>query len=451
MSFNVQFLGASGTVTGSCYLVTTDTSKFLIDCGMYQGPDVEARNLDDFDFDPSTIDFVLLTHAHLDHIGLLPKLVRHGFAGKIYATMHSVQIGTIILLDAAKIQENNFTQGRPWQFAGKVEMIYDTKDAEQTLTMFNSVNLNETFSPVDGVEVKYVHAGHILGAASLEIKINGEVIVFSGDIGRTEHVLIGGFDPTHQLDAKYIVMESLYGGEYHPKRKESVAEMMQIVQKTLSRGGSVFIPTFAVQRTQELLNDFKIAKESGALGKDVPVWLDSPMAQEVTRIYGSALDHTEDSLFNFPNLGYVKHARQSARISKRPGQIILAGSGMANGGRILQHLAHNLGNKKNSVIFVGYQAEATLGRSLVEGAKSIQIDGLNVEVGAEIHYLHGFSAHGDTNDYKAWIGRYYNDGLSKVFLVHSEPERAKAMKDIFESEGKDHPYIPSWKETITLD
>ncbi|MBL8015191.1 MAG: MBL fold metallo-hydrolase, partial [Candidatus Doudnabacteria bacterium] len=227
-------------------------------------------------------------------------------------------------------------------------------------------------------------------------------------------------------------------------------ELINAVNETLERGGSVFIPCFAVQRTQELLNDFKLAKQSGALGSDVPVWLDSPMAQRVTQIYHEALDHAEDSLFDFEELHWVSNFRQSQKISRRPGQIIMAGSGMADGGRILEHLVTNLGNSKNTVIFVGYQAEGTIGRQLVDGVKEIVVEDKLVQVRAKIVHLTGFSAHGDTNDYIAWVKRYNSPRLKKIMLVHAEPESAEALKQRFEQEGIDHPHIPQRFEEISL-
>ncbi len=450
MAISIQFMGAAKTVTGSCYLVTVDDLKFIVDCGMYQGPDVEQRNLLPFEFDASEVDFVLLTHTHIDHSGMLPKLTKHGFRGPIYATLHTVQLATILMLDSAKIQESNYREAIPWKHAGVVQLVYNTEDAQRTIGQLKTISMGESFNPAEGVNVKYVHAAHVLGAASIEIETQGKKIVFSGDIGRVNHDLIGGFDLDYRAEPDYVVMEALYGGQHHPKRPESVAEMMRFINEILADGGSVFIPCFAVQRTQELLNDFKIAKQSGVIAADVPVWLDSPMAQRVTEVYTAALDHGEESLFYFPELRYVKTFKQSQKITKKPGQIIIAGSGMADGGRIMFHLAANLSNKKNGVCFVGYQAEATLGRELTTGAKTITIEEKVVGVRAQIKQFFGFSAHGDTDDYLAWIKRYKSDKLKQIYLVHAEPERAEALKVEFEKDGIDHPYIPDWKEKVEL-
>jgi metallo-beta-lactamase family protein len=451
MAISITFLGAAHTVTGSCYLVEGDGLKFLIDCGMFQGPDVEIRNLQDFDFDASEIDFVLLTHTHIDHAGMLPKLVRHGFKGEIFATYHTIQLANILLLDSAKIQENNYREGIPWKHAGVIDLAYDTGDAQVTIGSFRPVKFDEVFSPRAGLNVTYRKAAHVLGAASIELELEGKKVVFSGDIGRHNHELIGEFDLDYKAEVDYVVMEALYGGEYHPERREAVNEMIKIIRETLENGGSAFIPAFAVQRTQELLHDIKIAKQSGALPADTPVWLDSPMAQAVTRIYQAALDHGEESIFDSEGLRYVRKYKESEKMSKTPGQIVIAGSGMADGGRILSHLSRNLKNKRNSVIFVGYQAEGTIGRALVEGAKQIKIDGIPVDVKAQIHQVRGFSAHGDTNDYLKWIRRYLSPKLKHIYLVHAEVERAEALSAKFKEEGIDHPSVPDWKEKVVLE
>jgi metallo-beta-lactamase family protein len=448
--FKVTFIGATETVTGSCYLIETDTTKFIVDCGMYQGPEAEYRNMEAFPFNPNEVDFMLLTHAHLDHVGLIPKLVRHGFNGPIYATLHSAQIGEIIMRDSAKIQENNYSEGIAWKFTGKVALIYNTHDAENAVEQFRVVNPGEEFVPADGITIKPVTAGHILGAVSFEIEYQGKVVVFSGDIGRFNQDLIEGFSHEYKREVDYVVMEALYGGKIHPARHESVGEMMGIIRETLERGGSAYVPCFAVQRTQEILNDLKIAKSSGALADDVPVWLDTPMGQKVTRIYSSALDHTEDSKFNFPGLNYIQKHKKSEAISKLKGQIVISGSGMAEGGRILNHIRANISNPLNSFIFVGYQAEQTLGRALVEGAKNIMLDGMPLEVKAKIVHLQGFSAHGDANDYETWVKRYDTEKLKRIFFVHCEFDAARDLKKQFEDKKLDHPYIPRRAEVVEL-
>ncbi len=451
MSFSIKFLGATRTVTGSNFLVEADDVKFLVDMGMYQGPTVEERNFEPLDFNPEEIDFVLLTHAHLDHTGLLPKLFRHGYRGDVYATLHTAQIAEIIMRDSAKIQENNYAEGIPWKFSKRVELVYDAKDADDAVHALKVVNYDEEFEPVPGVKVTARVAGHILGAATYEVEYNGKVVVFSGDIGRLNQDLIEGFDTNYKREVDYVLMESLYGGETHPNRAESVNELVRIIKETIERGGTAYIPCFAVQRTQEILNDLKLAKQGGALPEDLPVWLDSPMAQRVTDIYSAALDHSQESNFNFPGLGFVRHHRKSQKLSKKRGQVVIAGSGMAEGGRILMHIMNNISDEKNSFIFVGYQAEKTLGRALIEGETQVEVDETQVQVKAGIYHLRGFSAHGDTNDYVHWLKRYNTPRLKKTFLIHAEMDRADRMRDHMKDISLDHPYIPDRGEKVELE
>lgn len=452
---SIEFFGAAKTVTGSNYLVKTDLGNFVVDCGMFQGEDVERLNLDPIAYNTKDVHFALLTHSHIDHSGMMPKLVKAGFEGKIYATINTIQITSELLLDSAKLQENAYQRGENYGKYTQVKaLVYNTKDAMQTINQFSAVEFDKTFEPIPGIKVTYILAGHILGAASIMVEVEDEGttkrIAFSGDIGRINSPLIPTFDSNYRFEADYVLMESLYGGQIHVDRHESANRLITIIKETIDNGGSAFIPCFAVQRAQEVLNDIKKAKMGGALGNDLPVWLDSPLAQRVTSIYNKSLQHTEDSPFDFPNLIYVKKFKQSAGLSKQTRQVVLAGSGMADGGRIMNHLMTTLENKKNSVIFVGYQAEGTLGRELVEGAKKVLIGTKAVNVNAQIHQLEGFSAHGDTNDYTEWLKRFTNPKLKQIYLVHAEPDRAEALKTHFEQMGINNCYIPSMKETVQL-
>lgn len=452
---SIEFFGAAKTVTGSNYLVKTDNFTFVVDCGMFQGEDVEHINLEDFEYDPSQVDFALLTHAHIDHCGALPKLVRHGFEGSIYATYNTIQLCTELLMDSAKLQENAYTKG---EFFGKYTqikgMMYNTKDAISTIEKFRSIDYLEEFYPVEGIKVRFFRAGHILGAASIEVKIQDEgkekTIIFSGDIGRVQSPLIETFDNTFDSDPDYVLMESLYGGEYHADRTKSANDLVEIINDVTKNNGNVFIPCFAVQRTQEVLNDLKHAKESGHLDNETPVWLDSPLAQRVTKIYSQALDDRNSGLFNFKNLIYVRKYKQSVKLASKQGNVIIAGSGMADGGRIMGHLTTGLSSSKNAVVFVGFQAEGTLGRQLVEGAKKVTIGTKTINVKAKIHHLEGFSAHGDTGDYVAWLNKFKSDNLKKVILIHAEEERSIAMKSKLEELGFDNCHIPALKEKLTI-
>ncbi len=453
---SIEFCGAAKTVTGSNYYVKTEKGAFVVDCGMFQGPEVEHLNLEPLEYDASNVQFALLTHAHIDHSGMLPKLKKAGFNGPIYATPHTIQLSTELLLDSAKLQENAYEKG---EFYGRYSniraMVYSTKDATDTIALFKGVHLNDEFEPVQGIKVKYIEAGHILGSASIEVTIEDEgkskKIIFSGDIGRKKSHIIDTFDPDYKAEADIVIMESLYGGEIHPDRDESAAQLVEIIKSTINQRGNVYIPSFAVQRVQEVLNDLKYAKEHGNLGKDIAVWLDSPLAQRVTAIYTAALQTTERDLFNFEGLKYVMKYRQSQKLGKTQGQVIMAGSGMADGGRIVEHLTTGLSNPKNTVIFVGFQAEGTLGREIVEGAKKVVIGKNTVAVNAKIVQLKGFSAHGDTNDYTEWLKRFLGQNLKKIYLIHAEPVRAAALKTHFETNyNLNNCYIPSMKEVVTI-
>ncbi|GAB4285739.1 MAG: MBL fold metallo-hydrolase [Candidatus Dojkabacteria bacterium] len=452
----IEFHGAAKTVTGSNYIVRTPHADFFVDCGMFQGPDVEHRNLEEYSYNPADLDFGLLTHAHIDHSGMLPKLYKGGFRGPIYATNHTIQISQLLLEDSGKIQENNFRRGEPYgKYTNKVAMVYNTFDSEQTNQLFKAVRFDEEFEPVPGIKIKYIIAGHVLGAASIEIEIDDEgtkkKIVFSGDIGRQKSPLIPTFDPNYKSEADYVVMESLYGGKIHPNRDDNVREMIEIINKTLERGGNVFIPSFSVQRSQEILHDLKLAQDRGSLAKDQPVWLDSPLSQRVSYIYLTALQSTPENIFMFDSLKFVKQYRQSQGLTRKKGQIIIAGSGMADGGRILNHFEHGLPNRKNTVIFVGYQAEGTLGREIVDGAQEVVIGKTKVKVNADIHFFEGFSAHGDGEDYYIWLKRFESPRLKKVFLVHAEEDRAEDFDKTLDGKGIMNTYIPDWKEAVVLD
>lgn len=461
---SIQFLGAAGTVTGSCYLVTDGTTKFLIDCGMFQGPDIESRNAEPWPFNAAEIDFVLLTHAHIDHSGLLPKLTRHGFRGQIYATPRTVAITNLLLLDSAKIQEINEAEGKILDgVATHVAKYYDTKDAEKTISMFRSADFNEPFIPVKGVKIEFIRAGHILGAASIIIEMDGKRFVFSGDIGRAKETTIQTFDPADKREVDFVVMESLYGGKEHPTRESSVYEMMEEVKETTRKGGNVMIAAFAVQRSQDLLLDFKNAKLAGALARDLPVYIDSPLAAKVTDIYVDAfsdliLDNARlfsnfdpQSPYDFPGMIPVRTSKFSRKLKSIKGAVIVAGSGMVNGGRILGHVVNHMTKPKNELILTGFQAEETYGRLLSEGAKELMIDGKPVTIAGKVKHLEGFSAHGDQSDLMLWLQRYNSPRLKNIMLVHTEADRAAAFSASVKTAGfKANIAVPQWREVIKI-
>lgn len=447
MAISIKFLGAAETVTGSSFLVKGAGVSFIVDCGMFQGKEVEDRNNEDFDFDPKEIDFVIITHAHIDHIGLLPKLVKQGFSGPIYATSETISIAYHLLLDAAKIQEKNFQKGL------SVAELYNTTDALKTIDQFRAVAYEKVFASEMGVDVKFKHVGHVAGAASVFAKVEGKTIVFSGDIGRSDHPFLFSFEDSEDLgsddDVSYIVMEALYGGEAHQSREETEKLFLDQVVSTLEGNGNVMIPAFALQRTQEILNILKRAYLDRVLPSKYVTYLDSPLAIKVTEEYSrinfsGGINGSE--LFKFDRFRFVESAGKVIRRDRNP-KIIIAGSGMCHGGRILGHLRNGLPRANNSVMIVGYQAEDTLGRELVDGAKEVVINNKKVKVNAKINRFYGFSAHADTNDLDLWLKKYNTGSLKKVFLVHSETQRAQAYKRIHRDISM---YIPSWKEEVVL-
>ena len=445
----LTFLGAAKTVTGSCYLVEHESTKILIDCGMFQGMDVEYLNHENFKFNAKEINYVILTHAHIDHSGLLPKLVKYGFRGKIYLTPPSSALSNLLLLDAAKIQELNERSTRVYSEAMPLAIksgLYNTDDALNTMVKFYSVPFAERFKIKEGLEFTFIPAGHILGAASVFLEFAGKKLLFSGDIGRENQSLVKGYYSfsVEQYRPDYVIMESLYGGERHVPREQTAQEFLDIINDTLQRNGNVIVPSFAVQRTQELLEIFNIALLKNELKDNVQIYLDSPLAIAVTKLYTSSSEFLNDDFimnysniehrFQFDQLHFITHYRRSLKLANKLGVIIIAGSGMADGGRIVSHLRNNLGNGINSVIFVGYQAEGTLGRTLVDGAKKVVIREKSVAVKAEIHYLRGFSAHADDPTLRVWLKRFDLADLQKIFLVHADPERSAILKSELEQD-----------------
>lgn len=460
----ISFLGAAETVTGSCYLLENGQHKILIDCGMFQGIDVYHRNFENFAFDPKDIDFVVLTHAHMDHSGLLPKLVRHGFSGKIFLTPPSAQLAEILLLDAAKIQEINYHQGNSEDGgAGQTDIIYTTFDSLNTIAAFTSIDFDNEVEVTKDVKIRFFKAGHILGAASVIIEISGQRVVFSGDLGRKNESIIESFYPfpedLGELD--YVVMESLYGGVIHQDRKEAADELVELVRETIDNGGNVVVPSFAVHKTQELLELFKIAFENNRLNSDIKIVLDSPLAIRATSIYennttyykpvkSEMTESTLKNLLRFPNLKIMRTHKQSLKSAIKDRSVFIAGSGMAEGGRVIRHLINNLPGANNTVVFVGYQAEGTKGRELLEKPPTILLDGKMVKVKAQIRRIEGFSSHGDNSDLLLWLENLNAKRLKKVFLTHADVERSEAFAKQISTKNY-NPYLPKWKEVVELN
>lgn len=445
----IRFCGAATGVTGSCHLLSTDKHKILLDCGMFQGGKaMDALNHDAFPFNPAEIDCVVISHAHIDHCGRLPLMVKQGFKGDIYASDATADLLPVMLRDSGHIHEQDATwQSKRNMRAGKspVEPLYTVNDAEATLGLIRAVRYDQLLEINDQMKIVFNDAGHILGSAIIEVfcEENGRQtkLVFSGDIGMSARPILE--DPTVIHKADYLVMESTYGNRLHESNAASINRLLNIAVQTTARGGNVVIPSFAVGRTQELLYELnKVYDGTGPMHealKDVPVYVDSPMAAEATEIFknnAQAYDEETrgyiirgDHPLDFKNLRFTGTSSESQAINfdNRP-KIIISASGMCDAGRIRHHLKHNLWGKNNSVVFVGYQAEGTLGRRLIQGEKTVTLFGEQIDVAAEIHSLEGFSGHADRDALYAWLCGFEKKP-KKIFLVHGEPESKQAFAD----------------------
>lgn len=434
----ITFIGATHEVTGSCYYLEAAGKKFLVDCGMEQGPDYYENQ--DIPVKGSDLDFVLLTHAHMDHSGNLPAIYAKGFQGPIYATQATCHLCDIMLRDSAHIQMFEAEwRNRKGRRQGKPEFVpaYTMEDAMGVIQNFVPCPYEKNIKPAEGISVRFVDAGHLLGSASIEITIQEDgkekKIVFSGDIGNLNQPLIK--DPVYLHDADYVVMESTYGDRSHGERPDYVAMLTEVIQHTFDRGGSVVIPSFAVGRTQEMLYFIRQIKEEGRVhGHDnFKVYVDSPLANEATTIFNEHIydcfDEEAMALVKkginplmFPGLKTSITSDDSKAINfDEDCKVIISASGMCDAGRIKHHLKHNLWNPNNTILFVGYQAIGTLGRALIEGATEVKLFGETVSVGAEIRQMPGISGHADVNGLLTWI-RAFKEKPTKVFVTHGDDE-----------------------------
>ena len=457
--------GAARQVTGSCHLVRTESASVLVDCGLLQGGrELAEENAAEFGFEASGVDVLLLTHAHLDHCGRIPLLVKRGFKGRIVCTAATRELARLVLADAAGLQEEDARRAqRHGRRAGEsAAPLYTLADAFHAMDYFDgSVEYGARLEVAPGVHATFVDAGHILGSASilLELEDAGErrSVFFSGDIGNPGRPLLRDpqAPPTHP---DYVVMETTYGDRDHRDWQASYEELVQAVADTLARGGNVIVPTFALERAQELLYVLARAVEQRRLPRHLPVFLDSPMAISATEIFlryprclrpdFAARLHGSDPL-RLPGLRLTREAAESMAINTiRGGAVIMAGSGMCSGGRVRHHLRHNLGNQSNSVVFVGFAAQGTLARRIIDGARQVRLFDQDIEVRARIHTINGFSAHAGSSELLAWLkgcGR-----TRKVFLVHGDPDTAmQAFARRLEPLGIAHQ-IPGDGEPILL-
>ena len=453
MGMKIKFLGAATSVTGSCHLLTTEKSKILLDCGMFQGnDDLDELKWQPFDFDPAEMDFVLISHAHIDHSGRIPLLVKRGFNGKIYCSDATADLLNVMLRDSAYIQEKETEwQNNKNQRAGRplVEPLYTVKDAERALRHIEPVLYDQLLDASEDVKVVFNDAGHILGSSIIElfIKENGDPskLVFTGDLGMRNKPILR--DPTIIKKADFVIMEATYGDRVHEENSASIDCLVEIVLKTIRRGGNVIIPSFAVGRTQELIYLFNRFYEENEECREVldkiMVYVDSPMATSATEVFRRNAqvfdEETKAYILNgnnpldFKNLKFTRTSEDSKALNMDPEpKIIISASGMCEAGRIKHHLKHNLWNPKSSIVFVGYQSVGTLGRSIVDGDKQVSIFGERIQVEAEIYNLQGFSGHADRDQLLEWVG-----GLQRppheIFLIHGEEDAKKGLAESIRS------------------
>ncbi len=462
----VTCLGAAGTVTGSNYLVETPTGEqVLVDCGLFQGGRLlEMRNWMDWGFEPDRIDTLFLTHAHIDHSGRIPKLVKDGFTGKILTSRPTTELCEIMLLDSAHIQEMDAEwQSRKNKRKGQKEIqpLYTIDDAKKSLPHLKSVERDELISVSDGVKIRLKNAGHILGSSILEMWVKdggGEIkIVFSGDLGKANQLILK--EAARIFKADYLFVESTYGNRLHKPLKDSKQELLEAINFAVSNNEKVIIPSFAVERTQEVLYILGEFYRKGEL-PEIPIYLDSPLAIKATEIFRKNKEFYDKEVleiiesgfdpFSLPTLQYTPTTKDSIAINEQKGSaLIIAGNGMCTAGRIKHHLKHNLWREGASIVIVGFQAQGTTGRQIVEGRKTVKIFREDVAVNARVFTIGGFSSHADQKDLLDWVGNF-KDSKPKVFAIHGEPESSKALADkIRESFGLE-THVPKWKETLFL-
>jgi len=436
----IVFHGAAGTVTGSCTELSCNGRKLLVDCGLFQGSrSLERLNFDPFRFRPEAVEGLLLTHAHIDHSGLLPRLAGKGFCGPVWCTTPTRDLLVYMLADSARLQENEAAQRnrrRDRADEPSVEPLYTAEDVELALSLVRPTPLSEWFEPAPGFRARFWNAGHILGSASIEVEAGGVSLLFSGDLGPSEKRLQPPSQAPSGLD--YVLCESTYGDR---DREDMGAEdrrslLAREVAAAFARGGNLIVPIFAVERAQELLVDLALLFDAGTLPVR-PVFIDSPLATRITSVFaGGHLPGTGDGdIFRHRAFHYVDSTAESIRLNHVSGAVILAGSGMCEGGRVRHHLIHNLGRADSSVLFVGYQAKGTLGRSIVDGAKRVRISGHDVAVRAHIARIDSYSAHADRQDILAWIAQR-KPIAGGLFLNHGEASAFESLRQALEPEQR---------------
>jgi metallo-beta-lactamase family protein len=444
----LQFFGAAECVTGSCHMLKIQGKTILLDCGLYQGKDQGDGNNKSFQFNPSDIDLVILSHAHIDHSGRIPLLYKNGFKGEILCTKATKELCEVMLPDSGHIQEMEVqwkNKKRKRRGLELEEALYSSKDAEECLELFKSYSYDEEIKPFHGITIKFKDAGHLLGSAIVELQLQEKEgipvnLVYSGDLGNYNIPLIN--DPTFIDKADYLIIESTYGDKIHNSFQDVLKELANIVKETFDKGGNVVIPSFAVGRTQEVIYALNKYFEEDMV-KNCSVYVDSPLAEKATKIFANNRDifdweakefeKYDKNILDFQGLIFTHSAEESMKLNEvQNGAVILSTSGMCDAGRIKHHLKHNLWRKENSIVFVGYQAEGTLGREILDGNKMVRIFGEDISVAASIYNLQGLSGHADRNGLINWVENI-KVKPKKIFLVHGDINTQKSFKELLDS------------------
>jgi len=461
----ISFHGAAGEVTGSRHLLETDKGSLLLDCGMFQGhrSDAERKNRE-FSFPPASVDAVLLSHAHIDHCGLLPSLYRDGCSGPLYATPGTAEIAGIMLADSARLQESDAKFYNKVHAAERltIEPLYREEDALLALSHLQPKDYNADFTPLPGVTARFLNSGHVLGAALTQLDIDSaggrRRLLYTGDLGRREGLLMES--PAVPKEVDYLVVETTYGGRTHEKISDAGAKLGEVIKRAVKSGGKIIVPSFALERTQELVFILDRLFREKAI-PEIPVYVDSPMAISLTEIFNKRRDdfsfddkfkayaRMDGDPFGFDYIRYLRETSESKAINNKKGpMLIISASGMCEGGRVLHHLRNNIGGEENIVLLVGYQAQGTLGRRLQDGQKKVKIFGFEHDVVASIETMHFFSSHADHGDIVSFVKAA--KPASGVFLVHGDPEARAALTEALSKEGIQNIKSPNMGEEFEL-
>jgi metallo-beta-lactamase family protein len=464
----LSFLGAAQNVTGSKYRFEANNVRILVDCGLYQERELQGRNWEAFPVPPSTIDAVLLTHAHIDHCGFLPKLVREGFTGKIYGTVATDEISEIMLLDSAKLQQEDAEfkmkrhqrEGRRGPFPEAP--LYTTEDAQNVFPLFSGIPYERKLAIGDGIEVSFHEAGHVLGSSMIKIVVRQgneqRIIIFSGDIGSRNKPILR--DRTTFEEADYVVVESTYGDRLHEKPGDIGNHLAEVISSTYKLGGNIIVPSFALERSQEILYYLNELQDENRIPL-LTVFVDSPMTSSITEVFKrhpelydeemTELMRQHKSPFDFPGLKMVQTVEESKEINKTAGtNMIIAGSGMCTGGRIKHHLVANISRRESTVLFVGYQAVGTLGRYIVDGARKVRILGQEHPVRARIAQIQGFSAHADRDGLMRWLSGF-KKAPRRLFVTHGESDVARYFGKFVQEKTGWEIFVPAYLDEAVLD